>query len=253
MTAHVEKYVPFGGMEYSFLPEDRPVVFHGSIAVAKDIRKRFPGRFYPFMWYDEDKLRCQSYYAHWGPYLLQDIYGFYPLSEITRLCLKLYELFGDKQRLFIKPDSNDKEFTGEVVHLKKFDVWRMTALHNETPQDTLCVVSKPQPIDDEYRLVIADGRVVAGSSYRKGNFLDMSEGYPSDVKSFAEEVAKVWSPHPIYCLDIATTPFGCRVIECGSLNVAGFYDMDLRPVVAAMSEIAEREWNQRCQCQEMKH
>ena len=68
--------------------------------------------------------------------------------------------------------------------------------------------------------------------------------------SCAREVARTWEPHAIYCLDLALADEGWRVIECNSVSYSGYYDCDLHAIVAAMSRVAVREWEERqARCQ----
>lgn len=242
MPVHCEKYVPFGGMDYSFLPTDQPVVALTGISAVQDHQeRRQPQR--PFAWFDQKKLCCSYYYAMYGEHLVQDRYAFYPLAEVVRLKDMLYRVFGEYNKLFIKPDTNDKAFTGACVKLDLFDSWAKSSdrygLVNATQ---LCVVSAPVKIEQEWRLFVADGKVVAGSLYSQNEMLCQEAGYPKEVASFAERMAGIWSPHPVFVMDVASTPRGLKLMEVGSANCAGFYKSDPYPVIRAMAEIADREF-----------
>jgi hypothetical protein len=104
----------------------------------------------------------------------------------------------------------------------------------------LCVVSTPVDIKQEWRLFVADGKVVAGSLYSHNGMLCQEPYYPEEVKNFAEQMAKIWSPHPIFVMDIAETSEGLKLCEVGSANCAGFYHSEIRPIIKAMAEIAIR-------------
>ena len=89
---------------------------------------------------------------------------------------------------------------------------------------------------------MADGKYVAGSQYMDAKCFCTDRHVSDHAIEFAESVSKVWQPHPVYCLDIGLTPDGYKVIECGSVNCAGYYQCELRPIVKAMSDVAAREW-----------
>lgn len=224
---HVEQYKFFesADMDFSDIPTDRPVIFCGGIQVALEFQKRNLN-IKPFCWFDEPALRCQSYYGKWGKYLLQQVYGFYPLSEIRRMKDWIWEIYSLDGKVFIRPDSNDKVFTAEVV---KYDLF-----NSDESKDLLCVVSRPEKIWAEYRFVISKGKVVTGSQYKDGCAVIEDDYYPQEAVVLAEQIANEWSPHPIYCLDVAETPNGFKVIECGSVNCAGLYKCDVHKVVKAM-------------------
>lgn len=108
----------------------------------------------------------------------------------------------------------------------------------------LCVISSPEDINAEYRLVIKKKSVVTSSLYRLDGFLEKKQGCPEEIKEFAELVTKTvpWQPAPIYCMDVAMTKLGPRLIEIGEINCAGFYEMDLFVIAKAMIEVAENSY-----------
>lgn len=243
------KYVPFGGMYYDVIGDvalrPQPVVAYCSLQIVSDWqKKKLPHK--PFAWCDWDILRCQHYYAYYGEWLLQREYAFMPLSEIKRQKDRLYcDLrLSSQHKLFIRPDANDKCFTGDVVSEEFFDIWYKLAKTYGPPDHTLCVVAKPVKLTGEWRLVVADGKVVAGSQYDNGGGVMMEAGFPDDAAALAELAAEKWTPHPIFVCDIARNEYGEYFIcEIGSVNVAGFYNCEVNPIVKAMAEIAEREFD----------
>jgi hypothetical protein len=242
----VRPYVPFQeDVDFSFLPVDRPVVFYGSINMVKRFyQSPLKNSIRPFCWFDFEEMSCRSYYTHWGKYLLQSNYAFYTFGEIIRLKDDIYDKFGKNNLLFIRPDTNDKAFTGEVVHKDEFNRWFGLQQEWGTGLLQLCVVASPEDIKAEYRLVVAKGKVIASSRYRLDRCIDKKRGCPEEVQVFSEEVANSvpWQPAPIYCMDIAMTPKGPKLLEIGEVNCAGFYEMDLFPIAKAMTEIAENEY-----------
>lgn len=239
-------YIPFKeDYDFSFLPTDRPVVFYGSINMVKIFKKSpYSNLVKPFCWFDFEEMSCRSYYTHWGQHLLQTNYAFYTFGEVLRLKQDIYRRHGKNDLIFIRPDTNDKAFTGTVVHKDNFDGWFKTQQDWGVGLLQLCVVASPEDIKAEYRLVIANDKVVASSLYRLDGCIEKKEGCPSEVSSFAEVVVKTvpWQPAPIYCMDIALTEKGPKLLEIGEVNCAGFYEMDLIPVAQAMIEIAEKSY-----------
>jgi hypothetical protein len=249
-------YRPFGGTEYhGFYTTPAPTVFYGSLNYCRDAQKRGPKIWHPFAWNNWNALRCQSYYAYWGKFLMSPLYGFFPYGELSRLKDFIYKTYSDfpfkplqsgAERIFIKPDENDKLFTGQLVAMDRLEDW-MKIEHSYGPIDpaSLCVVAKPVDIAAEYRFVIADRKALTGSQYRADRALEVSPEVSAGSVEFAEKVASSteWEPHPIYVMDIAKMSDGeFRLIEIGSVNCAGYYAMNIRLIVEKMSEIALREW-----------
>lgn len=243
IDVHCDKYIPFGGMDYSFLDPSRPSVLFGFISAVKDYQRRRI-KLSPFVWCDFDELKCSNYYAYWGKYIIQQRYAFYPLDEIDRNKDFIYNVFGKDDHVFIRPDDNMKTFTGEVVSREYFNSWHRFTRDYKAGPNCPCLVSKPEAILKEWRFIIKENKVVTGSQYKDGTVLETKEIYPDSAAAFAEEIANstLWSPHPIYVMDIAKTPDGYRLMEIGSVNVAGLYKCDLRKFANAMNNLAIEEF-----------
>lgn len=234
-----QPYRPFGKMDYSFLDHSKPVVLYGHLAVVKDVqRRRIP--LSPFAWCDFDELKCSNYYAFWGGHSVQERYAIFPLAEIVRQRDFIYDTFGLDNCIFIRPDDNMKTFTGEVVHRASFDGWARSAIDYAAGPNCPCVVSRPEIVEREWRFVIADDKVVTGSQYKTGPFLDVAAGFPDAAAAKAEEIANSaeWQPHTIYVMDIGAVGRKYKLMEVGSVNVAGLYACDLRAFAKAVREQA---------------
>lgn len=235
---------PYHGFGYNWneiLPwwRDGPVTFLGSINALKSCQQFTKAEYELWDWCDWKQLRPSYFMSYWGEYMLSQNYCFLPLAEVIRRQHWLHSWYGKAGKLFIKPDTNDKVFDGQVVHFKNADAWVKSILVDSPSQHLLCVVARPETIHSEYRLVIHNEKVIAASSYRKDGFLEMIEGCPADAKEVAETAARKWSPHPIYVMDVAETDEGeHKIVDCGSVNVAGFYACKLEPIVDAIISFA---------------
>jgi len=160
----------------------------------------------------------------------------------------IYDAYSDGERIFIKPDENDKNFTGQLIAKNRLEDWiKIENSFGEIDKDCLCVVAKPVSIDREYRFIIADRKVLTGSQYKANRVLDVNEYYPDQAAEYAEIVANSteWQPHSIYVMDIAKMIDGSfKLIEIGSVNCAGYYRSDIKKIIYKMNEIAEREFNE---------
>jgi hypothetical protein len=209
----------------------KPATFFGSLNFIKQLQTR-PDC--PTLWCDWHKLSCQGYYPYWGKDLVQQRYAFYPFAEVVRLKDELYEMFGVNNRMFIRPDSNDKTFTGAVIEKDYYKVWEKNARTYNTKDDTLCVVSRPEVIKKEFRMIVANGKVITGSLYSEGGLLT-ENGFPKAAADLIE--ASKWHPHPLYVADVALTDDGFKLMEIGPINGAGIYKCDVVPILKAVLEI----------------
>jgi hypothetical protein len=243
LAVHAEAYTYQGGTEFEVVGDDTPVVFYGSLNTCDYLRVRHRN-WVPLVWFDEAAFSCRAYYAHWGKYLVQEHYGFYPLGELPRLKEPLYQAFGRDGMVFIRPDDNDKSFAGRRVPADNFAQWYAEVQAAGADSATLAVVAAPVRIEAEWRFVIADRKVVAGSPYRWGGKLELSPDTLQTAARLAAAIAaEPWQPRPIYCVDVGYRADGrFRLVEIGGINSAGLYRCDLAAVIRAMNDIAVREF-----------
>ena len=145
------------------------------------------------------------------------------LDELIRRHDELFDTYGKNDNLFIRPDESDKTFDGKVLRRELFHGWHTTHLAR-VPLDTLCVVSTPVDIANEYRLVIRRNRVITGSAYVIDGAVEYHplESRPErdQVARFAESVASDNPPEglpPIYLMDLARYWSG----GCGVYHIIG--------------------------------
>ncbi len=113
---------------------------------------------------------------------------------------------------------------------------------NGFPQETLVVVSSPKQIVAEWRYVIADGQVVAGSQYMESGQRVSRPAEDPAALDFARSVLRTgYQPDPVWVLDVCQT--GDRdyhLLEIGGFSFAGLYACDKDAVVQTVSSVALR-------------
>jgi hypothetical protein len=228
------------------------VITQGSIWMNSALRKAHPN--WIGNYHDKQMFCCSSYYPFWGNYLTQKNYLFMPFSEIVRQVDWLYKILAVDDRVFIRPDSGEKEFNGEIVHRERFSAWieensaRIETLGSS--QSLMCVVSSPIDIDKEFRLVIVDKKVVAGSTYRIARHLaseSLSDHCEADVNNFAEKVLNDNPPPlpPFFVLDVALESTGeYSILEVGCFCCCGLYSCDRKKIASAITDCAERHFKE---------
>lgn len=243
--AEVVSFKDFVEMTETFSDERACIVTTGSIWVNTHTRKMRPN--WAGNWHDESLFTCKRYYSFWGKYLTQQDYMMLPLGEIERRKDWLYQKVGVEDEMFIRPDSGAKEFTGELVSKGRFDAW-LNEVKGVNTADLLCVVAPPRRLDRELRLVIKDGKVVTGASYRIAKHLAQEPLHEMNgmdkVVDFAEKVLADNPPPlpPVHCLDIAISGDNISVLEVGCFCCAGLYCCDRGRIAVAVSEAAEEEF-----------
>jgi hypothetical protein len=148
--------------------------------------------------------------------------------------------------LFIRPNSGFKTFAGQRVlrselaeHINTLD-----QISSVMP-DTMIMVNPCQDIKGEFRFVIADSKVVAGSEYRWDGKLDVRRDWPHECEELATQVAQHdWQVDTVYTCDVALLNDGkVKIVELNGFSCAGLYACDLDKVVEGVSAAALKEWN----------
>ena len=205
-------------------------------------------------WHNKPTFLCSHYYAYFGKYLAQRHYAMMPFAEVIRKQDYVYSHFGKDGKVFIRPDSGEKDFTGKVVERDTFKGWaELIGSYVEVSPDTLCVVSSPVEIQKELRLVVSHGKVVTGSTYVIAHHLLQDpleeQDDQTEIIAFAERVLSECKSDlpPVHVIDIAVEESGMSIMEVGCFCCAGMYNCDRRKITKAISEAAERAYNESLQ------
>lgn len=246
MDLEVVKYEPWESGEFNQYPNEDCVVFYGTLNLGRQLQREkgwVPGVYCNFK-----NLCCKTYYSYWGKYLFNQDYIMLPMLEILRRREEIFKQFGIDGVIWIRPDSGAKTFTGQTVPLefldKEFDLFGNYAA---APLDEIiAVISSPKVIDIEWRFVVVDKKVVAGSQYKKDDKLDISGTWNYDLlraKVYAQEIAdEEWQPDIAYTLDICKSNGKYSMLEANSFSCSGLYESDPKPIVEAISRVALKEW-----------
>lgn len=244
MTCQVVKFLPMlarpkdiAGAES--LPLDACVVFRGTLPLLRylDANRRWR----PGAWCNFQNLACSTYYAHFGPFLLNREYALLPIAEAVRLADNLFKRYAVDGQVFVRPDSVDKSFPGTLTDRTWLTHKFFSAAFDPT---TLILVARPRRLTYEWRLIVANGKVVAGSQYRNAQGREEVPGVPDEVLAFTEAVLNSvrWSPGPLFVLDVCDSEDGLRVLELNSFGCSGHYLADVPTVVEAASRLAAQAW-----------
>lgn len=252
MAVKVVGYTPFGGElrdagrrvyshDSDLFPTDACVVAYGSINLVRRLLNERPWT--PTAWMNLENLKCQSYYAHWGYCLLNRRYAMVPWAELPRVIDGLYSSLSEDGCLFLRPNDNTKVFSGTVVHVDDFEKWyeRERDCYSPPPE-SLAVVARPQKIEAEWRIIVADGKVITSSMYKEAGKQKVEPGAPAGAIELADMLAlHSWRPEKMHVIDVCLCPDGYRLLEIGSINSAGLYACDIEMVVDFMSFLAQSE------------
>jgi hypothetical protein len=230
------------------------VITYGSIQFGNMVHRQspwVPGHYGTFQNY-----LCSVYYPYFGDHMLNSHYMYLPFSTLLDKKYFIFDTMGEEDTVFIRPDSGNKTFTGKAVYKERFK--REVELFGfyDTPRETMCLISTPKNIVEEWRFFIVDDEVVCGSTYKKSrhavaphNPFRMIDCVTDDDQA-AMKAHNVlgelkWQPDRVWCMDICKTKEGnFYVLEIGSFASAGLYDCETTELVRKINRVAVDEWSE---------
>lgn len=229
--------------KYQDIPYDTTecVVMYGPIRFVREKNKGFiPGAFgfksETNTSYYMSQLPRHNFFNHDSIYL--------PFGSIVQAKEMLHSVYGNK--IFIRPDSGFKSFTGFDVSIDELEmeIDSLRQLKNPMPHE-MCLVAKYKPILAEYRIVVCNNEIVTGSQYRWDGKMDVRIDIHNDAWSFAQSAVAdaEWQLDTCYVVDIFLGEDGPKIGEFNSFASSGLYNCDVDKIVGAVSRAALAEWN----------
>lgn len=226
----IHKIIPFvGNISPDINPKGKVFVFGSySLAYLANRKKWSPGAVL-------DNLDYEIQKKHWKNNMLN--------YDASIHCLEHVPF--QKNPFFIRPTDDGKSFSGTIMDWGSFCEWKENILNlkkEDSPtldKNTKVMICSKKQIYKEIRNWIVDGKVVTSSEYKIGTRIISSENVDDQVISFAQDMASLWSPNSAYCMDVADTSEGLKIVEINNLNSSGFYKADMNKLVIALEELFE--------------
>ncbi len=215
----------------------KPAVFHGSLQFGKQINETQGHciRVYCTL----PKYECLYYYPRMTEYLLNSSYVMLPFGDLGRRKDYLFDNLAYKGKLFVRPSSGYKTFTGLALDKKSWDEeWKLRQGQNN-PEE-LCVICPGYDIRREWRTVVVGDKVITGGQYAERGKIVRNSDVPTKVYDFAQKVLDTtkYRPDPAWVLDVCEVETGALcVVEPNSFSCAGLYACDYKKVVEAVNAI----------------
>jgi hypothetical protein len=158
-------------------------------------------------------------------------------SVVQRFVDPIDFTYGDK---FIRPCEDTKVFTGQVFNEYDWEDFVEYSLHNGHKtvlnKDTRIQITTPKTIYKEVRFWVVDKKVITGSTYRSGNTSFTELNINEDAHDFAQSMVEKFQLADAFVIDVCLTLDGWKIVECGCINAAGFYEADMQKVLIALEE-----------------
>lgn len=209
----------------------RSYIIYGSITLSRLAVKE------PLLqkgvFFDETIFSMENYLSQWGRHMLNAGAGVLTLNDLVKKDI------ADDKLLFIRPDNDNKSFAGEVKRFAELKQWHaelIAAERTDLSHPEKLIVAEPWNIRYEWRCWIVNKKVVAASKYRENFRLKKEPGCPPEVIAFAEDRCMEYTPHAVFVMDICLCGEDYYIVECGSMNAAGFYHADINQIVVAVTD-----------------
>jgi hypothetical protein len=218
-----------------------PALFHGSIESALEIQDK---RKDITVWLDAEKFSCSSYFSAIGD-IMFNTPNEYMVAELIEWKWDIYRDYAKDSKIFIRPDSGLKTFTGQLLDLQDFDAfWTNKALCTAKMTDWVYVAS-PQEIQGEWRFVVDPDKrdIVAQSTYMYQGNRTCIPSAPNEASALCRMALSMGlNLGPLFVLDIAQAKDGhFGILEANAFSTSGLYACKMDKIVARATQIFETQ------------
>ncbi|ASV44292.1 hypothetical protein PBI_SCTP2_277 [Salicola phage SCTP-2] len=254
----VEQYIPFQRYPENipYYEYNGPVIVYGSIEFVNWYCNNYymDNPFVPGCYYDIKNFKTSYYVSKLIPsmnydigknYFLNSDAIFVPFGMLKYNYNVYFEMF-DTGKLFIRPDSGSKTFSGITIEYNDLEHELNTIMQLSSMMDhEWIMISSVKDIIDEYRYFIIDGQVIAQTQYMHKSNVYMDTITDDDCDQLAYLVANNSLQIDVaYVCDIAKLDDGsCRIVEFNSICSSGFYSANIDNIVKSLSFCADKEDN----------
>lgn len=195
--------------------------------------------------YDKDTYYVSNYSKYLGEEFLNDNYIILPLSKLVKGSEFIADLVGSfiSHRVFIKPNSGFKSFTGDTVDYTKIGKFCRGLLQMGVSENELCIVSSAQDIESfEFRFWIIDNKIITNSIYSWSSLDNFDKIEPDEeMISYVEKIIKNINI-PSYTTDICICENEFKVVEINNIYTSGTYNCDLEKLYIGLKDLAIKEY-----------
>lgn len=191
-----------------------------------------------------------------------EVYSKYYKDNLLNYDSRIFK-FGDDfnwkyDQHFIRPCLDSKAFVGKVFEKDQWTTLKERTFYNNKKsieefgndyplilnEDTLIQVATPKNITQEVRCWVINGKIITQSTYRRGSFLCYDNVVDNDAIQFAQSMVDVFQLAKCFVIDVGLTTDGWKIIECGSISCAGFYDADMQKIIMSLQDAyVPKQWH----------
>lgn len=219
---------------------DQSVIFHGSLGNADRVRKELPWA--PGAYCDTAVFHCTSWYPRAQRWLLHQNWRVLPAATLAADPQAALASLGGADSVFVRPDSPLKPFSGRVLRGEAITLRALDHGFYYDDEQLPVVIAPVRTVAQEWRYVVVNSRVVAGSAYTAANRAAAPDDPAGEPWRFASAIAEALQPPDnVYVMDICEADGALRLLELNPFSGADLYACNRRDVVGAISSQRERE------------
>lgn len=141
---------------------------------------------------------------------------------------------------FMRPAIDSKVFTSGLWSKQELENFKADLKNIKDGEfstvtlDTIAVCSSEKLIFSEFRYFIIDGKIVSSSRYKTHDRVTILPNVDHYIDEYVEKIIGIYQPERAFCLDVAETPNGLKVIEVNCINCSGLYAIDSNKFIFAV-------------------
>ena len=213
---------------------DANTLFHGSLGNAARIQAELSWS--PGSYCDTAAFCCSAWYDAAREWLLHSDWRFLPANTFVDTANDVATALGCTDRIFVRPDSPLKPFSGRVLDLADVSLAKLDHgfyFDDESLPIVACLICD---VGREWRFVVFRSSVIAGSAYDAATRSAIADQPASDAWNFAQTVASaIPAPADAYILDVCESNGDLRLLELNPFGGADIYACDASSIVRALS------------------
>ena len=214
-------------------------VFHGSLGIASQITSRTNWK--PGAFCTSKNFYCSAWYSYCQDWLIHKKWVYTTVSKFIADPDLIFEKIEAEDSVFVRPDSPLKPFSGRVVQKSGVSLKALDYGYYYEDENLPIVITPFCTINQEWRFVVVNKRVVTGSAYIAGS-RDESNCISSGREwDYAQVIANnITSPDDVYVLDLCESEGDYKLLEINPFSGADLYACDRTAIVKSISLLANR-------------
>ncbi len=210
------------------------VIFHGSLGNADRIVKETPWT--PGAFCATEAFRCSAWYERAKQWLLLKRWVFTTVEDFVADPETIAGHLAKEGKIFVRPESPLKPFSGRVRTLEGLTLEDLDYGFYYEDASIPIVVAPVAEVGREWRFVVADQRVVAGSEYEANTRSARLEKEDIPWQTAQKIAAGLEPPELVYVMDLCESGDELRLLELNPFSGADLYGCEAEKVIRDVSK-----------------